>query len=365
MGNFRHYVKSISSGNDFFTLGKKLNAFIYGLSIYQFIQAIMYFIINDIALLIFNVVAALFLLLFVRPLINKKNFASATIIIISEIVLWSFVSTLFTGMDTGFAFYDVVMITACFYMTFVVEAFQKKEFIPFIFSIILVLCYIFNYVMMIFSDPLHPIEDIVWIRIFFFSNIIVGFALIIIFSFLLVWEIRLSNNKLAEQNALLNDLAHRDPLTRLYNRRSMNKFLDQALDNLKVKGKRFTLILGDIDDFKKVNDTYGHEAGDIVLTTVAKIITDGVGEGDYVCRWGGEEILLLINEPVESASLAAERIRKHLEEAIISNGGVDIQVTMTFGVAESIPGYRIEHLIQQADDKLYEGKKAGKNRVVL
>lgn len=145
----------------------------------------------------------------------------------------------------------------------------------------------------------------------------------------------------------------------------MTEHLQKSMEILKKTGKRFSIILCDIDDFKKVNDTYGHDAGDLVLKTVADIISQGVRDGDKVCRWGGEEVLILINDPVETASTAAERIRKRIEENVTTYEGEPIRITMTFGVTESIPGFRIEHLIQQADDKLYEGKKSGKNTVVV
>ena len=265
---------------------------------------------------------------------------------------------------TAFSMYEIVLITASFYCTFVIDSFQKKEFIPFVFSVLAFVCYILIYVAMLFIQPVYTL-DAKWIHFLHLYNSTISFALIIVFSFLLVWEIKLSNNKLTAQNIQLDEMANIDPLTKLFNRRSMTKYLNDSMDNLKLRGKRFSIILGDIDDFKRVNDTYGHDAGDLVLTSIADIIKKNVRENDYVCRWGGEEILILINDPLETAVMAAERIRKHIEEETITYNGQKINITMTFGLSESIPGYRIEHLIQQADDKLYEGKKSGKNKVVI
>ena len=144
----------------------------------------------------------------------------------------------------------------------------------------------------------------------------------------------------------------------------MDQMIALRMQELKTTGRRFTMILGDIDDFKRVNDTYGHDAGDLVLVSVANTIQNTVRSNDAVCRWGGEEILILVDDDLDSASLAAERIRKSIEQMEVAFEGKKIKVTMTFGIAESIPGYKIEHLIQQADDKLYYGKKHGKNQVV-
>ena len=189
-------------------------------------------------------------------------------------------------------------------------------------------------------------------------------AIMVAFSFLFVWELMSKQRILQQQNDQLDELAHKDPLTHLLNRRSMNELIETHMDNLKKTGKRFTIVLGDIDNFKSVNDTYGHEAGDMVLVAVSEIISRNVGPSDLVSRWGGEEILILLSDPLEAATLTTDRIRKRIDENIVSHEGQDIHVSMTFGAAESIPGFRIEHLIQQADDKLYYGKKHGKNQVV-
>ena len=124
------------------------------------------------------------------------------------------------------------------------------------------------------------------------------------------------------------------------------------------------MIIGDIDDFKKVNDTYGHNIGDDVLVNVAEIITSQIPEDAYVCRWGGEEILILIHDPAQTAVSIAEKIRNKIAESITQTEDIPIHITMTFGIAEYIPGLSITKLISVADDNLYKGKKDGKNRVV-
>ena len=236
--------------------------------------------------------------------------------------------------------------------------------IAFMLSIIFLLCYVMNYVMMMFFSPIHELS-ISWTRTFHIVNNVVTFLIVICYNLLFVWEMKVRNNLLSTQNEQLDEMAHKDPLTHLLNRRSMSGYLQRSMDVLRTNGKRFSLILGDIDDFKHINDTYGHDAGDLVLVTVSQILTESIRDGDVVCRWGGEEILILINDPVETASMAAERIRKRIESSVTTFEGQPIKITMTFGISESIPGYRIEQLIQQADDKLYKGKKSGKNCVVI
>jgi len=362
--NVKHYIDSIKNGNSFFTLERKLHTISIVLALLNVLTAIAFYMTSLYVLMIFSIVSIFYYSILVQSLVTKGKYPSSMLAITGHIIIYSFLATFLTGTNTGFSLYDFILITAFFYLTFVIDSFQKKEFIPFVFSIMVCICFLFNYVAMMFMEPVYTLPQ-KWIDTFYICNSIFVFSSIIVFSFMLVWEIKLSNHRLASQNEQLDELAHKDPLTKLYNRRSMNKFLAESLDNLKLRGKRFSLILGDIDDFKKVNDTYGHDAGDLVLTTVASLITANVRNNDVVCRWGGEEILILINDPMETASMAAERIRKSIEEANITFEDQVIHVTMTFGLSESIPGFKIEHLIQQADDKLYSGKKAGKNRVVI
>ena len=364
MGNIKHYIHGISSGSEFFTLEKKLKFACSVLTLFHVVLSLTMFFSGVTILCAYNVVSVLFYGVIIHNLIAKNNLGTAVIITICEVTLCSFISTLCIGFDSGFSLYNIAMIAGIFYTSFVVDTFKKKEVIPLASTLFFAACHILNYVLSLFMQPLYSVKSESWIHFFYIFNSIVSFSMMIIFSILLLWELKVSNSKLSSQNEQLDEMAHRDPLTQLYNRRSMNQFLDSSMEKLKKNGKRFSLILGDIDDFKKVNDTYGHDAGDIVLTRIAQIISSNVRDNDYVCRWGGEEILILINDPVETAAMAAERIRKTIEDASIIAEGQSLKITMTFGISESIPGYKLEQLIQQADDKLYQGKQAGKNRVV-
>ncbi|MBO6147187.1 MAG: diguanylate cyclase [Lachnospiraceae bacterium] len=155
-----------------------------------------------------------------------------------------------------------------------------------------------------------------------------------------------------------------DTLTHLMNRRSLDNYLNAAYRQA-AKGKTtFCLLLMDIDDFKRVNDTYGHECGDEVLQSVAGIIQCGVRKNDSVFRWGGEEILVLLNAEEYKAVFIADRIRKEIEKTAVYYKGNEIFVTVTIGVAPYRDGSGIQDMMDQADKCLYYGKKHGKNQVV-
>ena len=156
-----------------------------------------------------------------------------------------------------------------------------------------------------------------------------------------------------------------DTLTHLLNRRSMDNYL-QAAHKLANTGRTtFCLLLMDIDDFKSVNDTYGHDCGDEVLKAVAGIISNGVRKDDNVFRWGGEEILVLLNTDEEKAISIAEKIRIEVEEYVLNyRDELKLSVTLTIGLATYGSGKSIQAMMDEADAKLYYGKRHGKNQVV-
>lgn len=156
-----------------------------------------------------------------------------------------------------------------------------------------------------------------------------------------------------------------DTLTHLLTRRSMGNYLQAAREQAETGQATFCIMMLDIDDFKKVNDTYGHDCGDEVLKSVAGIVSRGVRKKDSVFRWGGEEILILIQTDEQRAVQIAEQIRKDIENNVVHyHGGVTISITTTIGVAPYQAGKSIQDMTDEADKKLYYGKRHGKNQVV-
>ncbi len=164
----------------------------------------------------------------------------------------------------------------------------------------------------------------------------------------------------------LRVLIEQDMLTELYNRRYAQARLKQTVRQAVRNGITYSLAIGDIDFFKRVNDTYGHEAGDEVLKSVARILrTHMLGKG-YVARWGGEEFLLVFeNYDAYKAADFLEAILSEIRAKYTNYGEDDIQVTMTFGVVNGSADSQLDELLVLADRCLYEGKEAGRDRVVI
>jgi len=163
----------------------------------------------------------------------------------------------------------------------------------------------------------------------------------------------------------LRHLLEQDALTKLFNRHFGDRKLRQVIQKCEEGGTAFALAIGDIDFFKKVNDTYGHDCGDVVLKNVASVLRDHMLNCGFVARWGGEEFLLVFDKM--NMYQASDELEKILDKIRAMDTVYDdqlVKVTMTFGVTEG-PGENITTLLKSADDKLYNGKQSGRNRVIV
>lgn len=197
-------------------------------------------------------------------------------------------------------------------------------------------------------------------------NTLTIFALMTAIIMLFCQESLEMERKLVVYNAKLRESSRRDPLTKLFNRRAMMEYMEEQVDKLHRYGSWFNVAIGDIDFFKRVNDTYGHEAGDTVLVHVADLLSDYMEGKGCVGRWGGEEFLLVFRDiNGEEAFLELEKIRVMIERMKIPYKDEEIFVTMTFGLDEYNNRKPIDYTINSADQKLYIGKNTGRNKVVF
>jgi len=162
------------------------------------------------------------------------------------------------------------------------------------------------------------------------------------------------------QKALIEQV-EKDALTGLYNRRYGEKKIIEVQNNL---AGNYCLVLGDIDYFKKVNDTYGHECGDIVLSEVANILNINMRNKGFAARWGGEEFLLVFeNIKMKDAVNMLEDILNEIRKKEIAYKEEIVRITMTFGICQG-GTEDMDSLIREADNKLYRGKEGGRNQIV-
>jgi two-component system cell cycle response regulator len=174
-------------------------------------------------------------------------------------------------------------------------------------------------------------------------------------------------DKLFESITLSFNMATTDPLTGLYNRRFMDRHLDLLIEKANGTGEPLTLMMFDLDHFKRVNDEHGHDAGDAVLRTFAERLSGALRNADLVCRFGGEEFVVLMrNTTIDQAHTVAERVRVLLEATPIAVGQppTELRITVSVGVATA-SGHSdtAEAIFHRADQALYRAKRSGRNRV--
>lgn len=173
------------------------------------------------------------------------------------------------------------------------------------------------------------------------------------------------SEQIDRQNEQMRQLARRDPLTGLYNRRAFMERIKEEASRAQRYKSPFALALCDIDFFKNINDAHGHDCGDFTLTEIASIMKNNLQKKDFVARWGGEEFMILMPDTnLENAVGIAERLRSAVSSAIFEYKDLSLSVTMTFGVSVCDGEKQQGDCIKEADLALYEGKTGGRNRVV-
>jgi diguanylate cyclase (GGDEF)-like protein len=164
----------------------------------------------------------------------------------------------------------------------------------------------------------------------------------------------------------LAKFAFLDPTSQVGNRRYLEQQLSQQLDQHSKWGTAFGIMLADLDEFKTINDTYGHVAGDAALVTVAKTLSNCFRASDVVGRWGGDEFLAILPGITrEVLAKASEKFRTLVAQSTVPLEGSQLRVTISVGAAIVAPGDSPDSLLNRADQHLYTSKQSGRNRVSL
>ena len=336
----------------------------YGLSMSNAIFHLIYFIIfltmEITPLLYFNLVGMIFCA--IVALLTKKS-PYFLLLIALELYIHVIYATLLLGQETGFILFFFSIIPISF---FIIAIYKAKNSI----FLSMVAISVITYFVIYFLNQ----YDIIGIRIeltqsqeiiIMIYNSIITFLSIVGSSIVYVTKIKHKEEGLKNKNLKLERLASVDPLTELLNRRSINQKLELSMQRKSNLNIDFTIAISDIDNFKELNDKYGHVCGDFVLKGISEEIRETVRDTDYVCRWGGEEILILFSSSgQEHAGRVLERIRDNIKKNGVEYNGEKIDVSMTFGVASSENLNSVKDIILKADENLYHGKKSGKNCIV-
>lgn len=333
---------------------------------FHLIFAVLFGINHMVCLFWYNAVVVAYYIYLAFISVRKGHFMLVFISAFVEVLFHSSFASLMLGWNWGFMLYTIALVPLVFYLTYTLPGIRKSLLFPVMSSAIVTVCY---FAVRIACENMPPIYEAQFPPSlptgFYHINMLVMFLMMLTFSILFSLEIRYMQGKLEHENRTLGEIALYDPLTHLLNRRSMDDYLMQVFSKTVQSGGEFCLIMSDIDDFKKINDTYGHDCGDMVLVKVSEIMSACVRKNDYVCRWGGEEMLILLQSGPETAEKVADRICKEVRSSEIDFENRKVHVTITLGVSAYSENATIHSMISEADHKLYHGKKNGKNRVVV
>jgi diguanylate cyclase (GGDEF)-like protein len=270
---------------------------------------------------------------------------------------WIFSMIRCFGWSAGMQNYFIMILLMCF---FAAHGSRLFKFSLAFFVLLIRILTIFIYAGTKPDYPISALQD----KLIQITNISAVFLAIIIISYIYSRDENEAEGKLMQFNDRLIKQANTDPLTGLSNRRRATEVLGDVIRDPGFTG--VSLAMADIDFFKKVNDTYGHDAGDAVLKFVADTMKASCGEGGFVARWGGEEFLLVFpGKNGDETRVILEGIRTKVQKSVINVKEDEIRITMTFGLTEYDYQGDIEGTIKEADEKLYQGKMNGRNQVVF
>ncbi len=279
-----------------------------------------------------------------------------------EVLLHSVTAVLCFGFIGGFDLYILIFIPIMFFFS---AAIGKGKKLALCSGILSGVVYVALKAALCFYTPVFSFSNItVKVLITLFNGLTAVMVLLVI-SYVCCGEMYRTRKALEDKNRKLMFLSGYDPLTKLLNRRSMNNIIKEAEAKTKSSEKNAVAFF-DIDNFKKFNDTYGHDFGDYVLVKVAESIRNGVRDEDYVCRWGGEEMVVLFPNCNEQEVIEmVTAIKDYISETEFEVRGKKDNVSVTCGLAFGRKQISLEELINRADSYMLKGKRSGKNCVVI
>lgn len=308
-----------------------------------------FYFLNFNILMIYNLFSVIFYAI-ILVVINRGYFKIAVLSVHLEVILFVGITVLMIGWDTSFALYLLAMVSLVYFWPF------KNSHWAYSCAIIEVLIYIIiRVISAMHGDVVYPIQDSRVVLMLSIFNGLCCFVVMIYSAFIS----GVSSKAIDKLNEDLMEIADNDQLTGLRTRHFL-------LEQLRFKTDQCcNMAIGDIDDYKVINDTYGHLCGDYILCNLAILMKDKIPSDVIICRWGGEEFVFL------SFNASKDELIEIIEKFIDLLRGYPfiyedkvINLTMTFGVSETMSPRDLDAMIKCADDRLYEGKSRGKNQII-
>ena len=283
-------------------------------------------------------------------LIKRKQYYPYALLCGNEYFALVSVTTVMLGFSSGFHFYLIALCVVSFFTTYFSKTKNIKGSIVWVGLSLII--YLVLFFITEFNNPYYVMEK--WLEITLFTT-----HAIVVFGIIATYLLVFVKYALSLEKRIINE-SRTDELTQISNRYGLYDYFDQTEDkSTKV------LALFDIDDFKVINDKYGHTAGYFILKRVAEITTN-VLDGSFVCRYGGEEFVVVFDKDEQSSIIdRLEVLRKSIAEETFEFEGTKIHLTITMGAINYLKDTSLEKWVELADEKMYSGKKSGKNKTVI
>ena len=288
-------------------------------------------------------------------ILKPKLYSIATAAVHLEVALFTAITTIYLGWAPGYTFYLIALCSLVYFCPY------RNIYIPYYFAIGEITLFLILKIYTVNHAPLAPIASSTAINVIYCLNALACVAVILYAAFITNLSGIFARRELVEKNKDLQQQLHHDDLTQLYTRNYLTEKFHKATE----RSQRMALVLADVDNFKYINDTYGHPCGDYVLFTISTIMKTVCPSGTDICRWGGEEFVLLVyNSNKEEALASIQNLCKAIAAYDFHFEGIDFHVTATFGISFTDEHTTLNELVHLADERMYHGKQTGKNRVI-
>lgn len=304
-------------------------------------------------MVIYNLLSMTFYICLV-VLLKRNRYCFITTAIHLEISLFVTVTSVYLGWNTGFSFYLIALCCLVYFSSY------KNTHFPFILSACEAILFVLLKIHCYLCAPFLPLSETTTL-FFYCYNAVLCFFIILYAAYISNLSSLFSRRELLEKNYRLQTLLDHDELTQLYTRNYIKKKFLASQE----KSSPVHLAMADIDNFKYINDTYGHPCGDYVLFTLSTIFKTVCPPDTDICRWGGEEfVIVMYDREKESSINCIQKLRESISAYDFNFDGNHFHITMTFGIGSTLEQNDFAKLIRLADTRMYQGKKSGKNIVI-
>lgn len=363
--NLFHTIRQIFAGRQLISNGFKFRTLCFAAAFVHLIFCVCMGIMDAYILFIYNIFIVYGYVMMGIVLTRKHLYRRILLLTFLEIEVHSALASVLLGIDWEFMLYTVALVPAAFYFANSIRGNDNHLLLALTLAAFVIVVYFAVTIATPGIPVMYDTSAFGDIRTgISLLNRIIAFSLQLVLAFLFALEAMYMESLLKDENIRLGEEASFDPLTKLSNRRSLNNIVLKELE--KDPDIVYSAVMIDVDDFKKINDSYGHTVGDNVLMAVAGIIRNELRSEDIGCRWGGEEFLLYIHGTKEESFFVSDRIREKISEAgFTDKEGRSFRVTVTMGISDNRLGKQLRAVVEEADEKMYIGKRGGKNQVVV